>query len=319
MDEINEYEKLNNLVVQSDRTQKTVLRYAATGQFLLINADHHRAGDMCDAAGAFLDVFGKVATRFRKANGREVTIKGDNWRDYYAGRRPEEDEYDSFFIDLLSDGDIPPVRFDLFAPYSIEGHRKRAPYGRCQFHFPLPWLKQNSDAFVEHLKGWCSLLKPEQGTFGIGFVSKPGMERKRIADAWPYLARFSGLDCVTLMDWSAPDYHVGLRAVNWLTVLDDTWVERLGGQDEIARHLHPEGQLHPYEGGLIVQACTHPQLGDINMHGVPEAYAAVDALIAPHRYVDYPDNPMHLLKVPPPLDAHVTTLGWLRRFEPKDA
>ncbi|PJI84355.1 uncharacterized protein DUF3396 [Yoonia maricola] len=315
MDEKNEYQNLNNIPVLSEKTGKEVLRYAGVGTLFLSNTDHRKAPAISDMADAYLSVFSRAVTRFRKANGRELPIVGDNWRHDFENAIPEDDYTLSFNLDLFAEGVIPPFRLDVFAPYDLDNPNLKSKYGRCRFHMPLTWLKSNRSDFVAHLQQWCSHLKPEQGSFGIGLVSTPGMERQRTVEAWPSLARFSGLDHATNIDWSARKPHAGLRAVNWLTVLDDVWVETLGGRDAIAGALHPEGRVHDYRGGIIVQACTHPQMGDINMHGVPEAYVAVDKLIAPHRYVDYPDKPMHLFKVPPPLDPHVTTLGWLRRFE----
>ncbi|MEM8799290.1 MAG: type VI immunity family protein [Pseudomonadota bacterium] len=318
MDEKNEYQNLNEIPIPSQKTGKTIMHYAGKGQLYLIATDHSRSSEMCDMAEAFLSVFDRTVTQFRKANGREIRIQAGNWRTYFENRDPQQDDYGSFFIDLFAAGKIPPIRLEMFTPFDLSDPDLASTFGRCSFHFPLPWLKKNRAEFISHLQQWCSILKPEQGSFGIGLVCAPGMERNRTRDAWPYLSRFSGLDHPTMMDWSAPNYHAGIRAVNWLTVLDNTWIDRLGGMDEIAEGLHEEGRLHPYDGGVVIQACTHPQLGDINMHGVPEAYAAVDKLIAPHRYLDYPDKPMHLLKVPDPLDPHETTLEWLQRFEPDE-
>lgn len=319
MDEKNDYEKLDAIPVPHHQTERPVGSFAATGHLMVPQTAEHFAPAMCDAAAAFIEAMSPSVSLFRKTNGREIGIKGDNWRDYYLSLDPGKDDLDSFALDVFAKGTIPVARFDGFGPFgTIQDRATNAPYGIVTFHFRLPRLKQDTEQFIARFASWCGILRPEQGTFGIGLVCKPGMERKRVVDYWPYLSRFSGLDQWTLMDWSAPEHHAGVRAVNWLTVLDDTWVERLGGLGAIGSGLHPEGRLHRYDGGVIVQACTHPQLGDVNMHGVPEAYAAVDALIAPHRYVDYPDKVMHLMKVPPPLEPHRATLDWLRRFEPKE-
>lgn len=318
MDEKNDYQDLNRIPIPSEVSGNVILRYAGVGHLYFSQTDHGRADDLCGMAAGYLSTFGRAVTRFRRANGREVPVKGDNWRSYFTDRRPADDGYGSFFIDLFAEGEIPPFRLNLFAPFDLDDPTLTARFGRCAFHMPLTWLKSNRTTFVAQLLDWCSLAKPEQGSFGIGLVSRPGMERKRTVEAWPLLARFSGLDHPTALDWSASKPHAGLRAVNWLTILDDTWVERLGGMGRIADGLHPEGQLHPYPGGVVIQACKHPQMGDVNLVGPPEAYVAVDRMIAPHRYVDYPDKPMHLFKLPGPLDPHGTTLGWLRRFEVAD-
>ena len=314
MDEKNDYEQLNNVVVPHHKSGVTVGRFAAEGLLFLKDTDAKRRPVMCDMSQSFINVFPELIRLFLRHDGREAEIRGDNWKEYYLN---VQDEGSGFNMDLHSSGKIPPVSLYFGSCWSLDDANVTAPLAKCNFHFPLPWLKRNAPEFINHFKTWCQILQPEQGTFGLSIVHSPFSRKMRTLDAWPYLARFSGLDRYTTFDWYAPEFHSGIRAVNWLTVLDNVWVDRLGGIETIRSGLYEEGQVHTYDGGIIVQASTHPQLGDINLSGVPEAYVAVDKLIAAHRFVDYPDTPNGLFKVPAPLDRHVTMLEWLRRFEPK--
>ena len=76
--------------------------------------------------------------------------------------------------------------------------------------------------------------------------------------------------------------------------------------------------LHDYAGGVVIRAGTHPQMGDINMGNIPEAYCAVSDALRPIRFEDYQQNPMDLIRVPRPLDAYEETMNWLRRFDVVD-
>ena len=66
---------------------------------------------------------------------------------------------------------------------------------------------------------------------------------------------------------------------------------------------------------VLIRAGTHPQMGDVNMGNIPEAYRTVSDALRPIRFEDYQQNPMDLIRVPRPLDAYEETLNWLHRFD----
>uniref|UniRef100_UPI0037429C06 hypothetical protein n=1 Tax=Rhodobacter viridis TaxID=1054202 RepID=UPI0037429C06 len=56
-------------------------------------------------------------------------------------------------------------------------------------------------------------------------------------------------------------------------------------------------------------------MGDVN-HGLwPEWYRHVDAILRPLRFMDYPNAPGCLIRMPEPMAPYQETLAWLRRFE----
>lgn len=69
---------------------------------------------------------------------------------------------------------------------------------------------------------------------------------------------------------------------------------------------HPEGR-------------GYPQMGDVHLLGVPEAYIQVDRLVRPFRNGGYSAaSPTGNLKVPTPPDGNEATLAWVSRFERLD-
>lgn len=76
----------------------------------------------------------------------------------------------------------------------------------------------------------------------------------------------------------------GLRAPSWLTFVGDEWLAKLGGAPVVTERLlaHPEVQVHPYVGGLIVQAGESPDLYPVE-DGVPEVMTHVATILKPVR------------------------------------
>jgi hypothetical protein len=128
-------------------------------------------------------------------------------------------------------------------------------------------------------------LRPLHGTAGLCLALSPDPYAARDADPVvpPFLSRFPGLafdhpvfDALQLKD--------GFKRVNWMTVLGDPLVERLGGVDTLAEKAEQNGLgLLRYAGGAIVQAGAAPELGDMNSGLVPEALRRAGRLLKPVR------------------------------------
>ncbi|MDD7973736.1 type VI immunity family protein [Roseinatronobacter alkalisoli] len=317
MDEKNEYYQLHGQGIGHRKTNRPILRFAGTGLFYHNGVQGTDFERIIDAAQDFIDTFPGTVTKFADAGrGDYALIKGNNWRDRSGYRPATPVAADGFDLWVFSDENQPVISFSTYLPVNEGPYRVQSP-GLVYNAVPLVWIAEDPDRCVAKMARWCALLRPEQGTFGIGTVSSLGTSQRNYGmEYWPWLARYSGLDAVTWMKYDRRNPHQALRAVNWLTILDDVWIDKLGGLERIAGSLHPEGSVYPYDGGAIIRACTHPQMGDVNMTGVPEAYVMVDRLIRPFRYTDYASGaPMDRLKVPEPLDPVETTVNWVRRFE----
>lgn len=135
----------------------------------------------------------------------------------------------------------------------------------------------------------------------------------------PYAAvkRYAGLDYPDHGRWRAfvrrkPGRQI--RTINWLTILDDTFVETLGGLDRIRSELGDTCPVHVFNGGVVIQAGPRPKPGDVNYGEVLEDYRKVSNLTRILRFENFTGR-NGLLTVPPPLDSVVETLKWIRRFD----
>lgn len=190
----------------------------------------------------------------------------------------------------------------------------RFPLGYFRAYYPCAYAKTHADHLIENVISWCNILKPEQGQIGLTPHFEWGMARSYPHVYWPFISRFNGLEFTTAFGISAKAER-GLKSINWLTVLDDAYVETLGGLGAMKPQLGPNAIIHEWDGGILIQASPEPQIGDTNAGIWPEDYIAVNNALRPIRFETYANSPMSLIKVPPPLDAYEETLKWVRRFD----
>jgi hypothetical protein len=74
-----------------------------------------------------------------------------------------------------------------------------------------------------------------------------------------------------------PQFHIlkldnGIKGVNWLTVISDSLLDKLGNRQAFTAALPAAVTVHSYTGGLVLQAGELPQIGDTNRRNDPTAY-----------------------------------------------
>ena len=194
-------------------------------------------------------------------------------------------------------------------------------FGRCKGRkklsylsatLPLSWFKQPfRDQFIDLAHRFCNLLHPYHGYAGLAVISPIAYWAAREVElsVYPIARRFPGLE----VDY--PISHVrhlenGIKGVNWLTILADNWLEKLGGKSHLQIQLGKDFIFYDYPGGVIIQAGTHPQVGDVNRQNIPEHYRKLSRLLKPIR-VDYPD----VLHGDPRGFNQERTQEWFNRFD----
>jgi hypothetical protein len=201
-------------------------------------------------------------------------------------------------------------------------------YDHFDLYFPVSWVVDKGYAnFVEIVRGWCALFKPDHGTAGLSviFDDSKGSEMSHALSAFPFIKRFPGLDYDYSVGWNAESSpYLGpkrgtagtrrtIRCTNWLSILDDGFLAELGGLEKIKEALNPQCPVFPYEGGAILQAGPTPQLGDLNYGAIPEDYRTVARLLKPLRFEDY--TKPGLIRAPEPLDWVEESRAWVARFD----
>lgn len=132
----------------------------------------------------------------------------------------------------------------------------------------LPTLAaQGQQGFLQKLfVGLCELLRPTSAVGGL-CLSTPlsaGVLQDNEHLLYETINNHPGLLVGQALDL-AYGSRFGMSAVNWLTAIDQTLLERCGSAESVVGQLSlPEFQTKPFgSGGLIVQAGPSPQIGNV--------------------------------------------------------
>lgn len=234
--------------------------------------------------------------------------------DYYNKDAEKTSEIETYAAGLYEDRGI--VRPHYIANVCRD---KFNIWSRIIAYAPASWARKNDAGVVlETTLRWCDLLKPGHGTAGLSMILDEGSAKAPQSRlAFPLIKRFPGIDFPDLGAWSSEVRHEKkrwIRTVNWLTILDDKFVEELGGLAKMKAELGDECPVHVWDGGVIIQAGLEPEVGDVNQGLVPEAYRKVARLTKPLRFESLKGR-ISLLNPPPPLDHIDESLKWIRRFD----
>ncbi len=333
METLTEYDKLEGRVISDRRTGRPVMGFAIqTRLFLAGGAQPQTRHAVSDALARFRQLAPSQITHVQPDpdSGPRPIDSGDvaaTLRGAVARLDPGQDIY----APHLTSWPAAPPKWQASAllPAGSEGDDAISVFDAA---VPPAFLRADPGAYLGAVLDWCEAVQPLHGLAGIAPIYEFGMSRSHMCETWPFLARFPGLH-YPLPYTNAAKGHAGRRisGTNWLTILSDGVLAELGGapalisrlagawaavMDEPPRQgLPPEITLHEYDGGLLIRAGAHPQLGDVNMGNIPEAYRVVNDALRPLRFEDYQQNPMDLIEVPRPLDAYEETLNWLNRFD----
>jgi len=174
---------------------------------------------------------------------------------------------------------------------------------------------RSPDEILAQTLAACTDLGPLHGLVGFGVVFNPFSysDTDGLA-AFPFTKRFPGLhngqDRTFRVQAGMAGEGAGLMSINWLTVLGEELLGKLGGPEALA-DLPEDCKVHSYRGGVIVQAGALPQTGDQNRALPLPSYSRVAEALSPVTFSNYT---LPLFPVPQPLDPLAETKAWVRRF-----
>lgn len=172
--------------------------------------------------------------------------------------------------------------------------------------------------FIGLVQKLTSILKPRHGIAGFGVQFDRIYESTSSrAYSFPFTKRFPGAHCginsryLTELNTSKADKD-SIFTTNWLTIICDDIVKKMGGTDELRQKVGSSCLIHDYNGGTILQAGDYPQLGDVNRGLVLDDYRRVGQELKAARFENYR---LGIFDVESPLDSLEETLKWIRRFD----
>jgi len=283
--------------------------------------EHGEAQDkriaLAEIAADFDGMFGNKLTRYQELEGRRLKpIRPgylERWRELARSLEPEK----TFVVGAVGGG-----KEVFLDPIFLRGvgfrNSEDDEASFLEANFPIDYPpSDNPEAYISITKHWCSLLKPSHGTFGLAlqFPENKGGGSGFAISAAVYIKRFPGFDFIDSLGYIVAckaNFRNRIRGINWLTVLNDALVESFGGIDALRAKLGDLCVIHPYDGGIVIQAGPTPETGDFNRGVVPAAYRQVYHAIGGSLFRDYP---VGIFMTRNQEDMAEATQAWLSRFE----
>lgn len=152
---------------------------------------------------------------------------------------------------------------------------------------PFEWIASNDPGtFTQLIVELAERLRPSHGYAGLGAVGHvdTGPNDPALGSIVPMVQRFKGLEIDLPTSHSIyTKQENAIKGINWLTVLDQSWIDRLGGDATLRAQLGPSSVVHPYSEGWVIQAGPRPQFGDRNRNEPMDAYEQVARALKPIR------------------------------------
>lgn len=151
---------------------------------------------------------------------------------------------------------------------------------------PVTWFFEHSEQHpITLYLRWAEILNARHGSSGIGVFPAYDMQKRGQAyGITQALSRyFPGIEiCDSLQSVSA---GMGVLSPNWLNLLDNNYVDKLGGYENLLKNIQgTNAQIYKYNGGVIISASEYPQLCESGEAlTIPEDYRVVSQILKPIR------------------------------------
>jgi hypothetical protein len=179
--------------------------------------------------------------------------------------------------------------------------------------FPTEWGLERTKEMFDLVVDIAGFFPYQSALAGFGFECTRGKRRKAETFAWARSMRHRGVDIfVHPYDTLAVGKNA-IKGVNWLTVLCDAFVDRLGGRPELRRPLPGSVDLKDLPGGLLLKSGPVPRLGDTNRQDLLPEYKAVYKAVAPLAELGY-ERTIMFLAGDASRNYEANTAAWQRRF-----
>lgn len=314
-----------------------LFRVGVQAQFFFNHGDEpEQRVAMVDAA-AQLAALASGALQVRTGDKRPLPVGRTGFPAQQRAEAEASDLAEAFLLQL-KDEDIPPSDLVVGLACDADSTRVRNWLSYLYGAIPPAVVREDGQRYVQAVVRAAQLLQPEYGSAGYAPVAyEPGMESHIAKHVWPWLVSAPGLDFLGTHDLRSKPGRVA--AVNWLTVVAQEALEAIGGSAELASRLRAEAttagtrlaaptvaddepdtpaslgqviRMHPYQGGVVIQAGELPGLGS-ESECVPAAYLAVHEALRPVLRLSAPD-----FNVPRPTNNkffNEVFPAWYRRFD----
>ncbi|MFJ7795577.1 type VI immunity family protein [Pseudomonas sp. NPDC096950] len=201
---------------------------------------------------------------------------------------------------------------------SYELHEDSA---RSYIKIVLPWDLLQTDAGRSRYNYWvtylCNQVNADHGYGGLSTILPFDFD-SYLPIEFELAQKYSGLEVDSMVHSLALELVDYIKGVNWQTILGTSFVRSLGGEDVVRHAFSGRGDIDikAYDDGLIIQAGSLPELGELH-EGAPAAYVAVNRLVKSIR-IPEPDQ-LHQYSPYGNCFEEDNTALWYSRFDREDS
>lgn len=174
--------------------------------------------------------------------------------------------------------------------------------------FPVAIFQSDLGQFVALVKELSSIVPVYHGTAGLSFSEAMVEGQKQMNE--PYLisaaAHFAGVE-VEDPTGTCLSCKSAIKGVNWLTLIDKSFVKRLGGEKALCSRMSEAITCHRMPWGLMVQAGPEPGLGAVNAGEQLPLYREVNKALRPIRVAVHQNLGVDF--------EEIRTRRWIGRFD----
>lgn len=185
----------------------------------------------------------------------------------------------------------------------------------------LPWEMLQTEAGRATYNSWlsylCNQVNADHGYGGLSTIL-PFDYDSYLPIEFELAQKYLGLEVDSMPHSLALELIDCIKGVNWQTIIGESFVQSLGGENGLRHAFSGRGDisLNNYEGGLIIQAGDHPQLGEVQ-EGAPKSYVAVNQVVRSLR-IQEPDQ-LHQYSPYGNCFEEENTAEWFARFDREDS
>lgn len=216
-------------------------------------------------------------------------------------------------IDLeLKDGDVyqdaPKYKFLVSAREkgSIGYEKKNA--NVISMSFPPDFV--GTGKIIPFIEEVCNIFPFQSGIAGYCFECSRYDKQQSETYAYTQAMRYKSIDICRLPHDGIAVGHDGIKGVNWITMLSNEFVTKLGGYNKMKEIMSKEIKIIKVKYGFIIIAGTTPILGDTNKNEDINALMDIFQFVEPLIYITAKRTPSFNL-----FDDYVEkTESWFMRF-----
>ncbi|MCF6362767.1 MAG: DUF3396 domain-containing protein [Gammaproteobacteria bacterium] len=184
--------------------------------------------------------------------------------------------------------------------------------GYIRLVLPISFISKSVDSFLDLATnmGKMSSYNFGQAGFALNWNFLGKNIRGILREMNSFANRYPGLD---MSDPFCTKYIAskGIKCANWLTFLNADYCGCLGGVDELNQRFDDNIIIHEAHGeGVMIQAGSFPEIGDVNRQRNTPNYHHVGKVLAPIRCKEHPP-----IFGPQGIGDREITEQWLSRFD----